>query len=445
MAEYQRILRKCPALCKATTNIQKELVTEEQLSYCNVFAPVLVSFIDWVLMEAVRTQKKRLYFLARDGYQMYVAARHICRERGLDLECRYLEGSRYAWRIPQFAVEGDSCIDKICLGGIDVNFKKIMRRAGLTEEEGKRIAGELGWIDQYDRILSYQEVVKLKEPLRNHQNFMALVFSHSRDTYENTIGYLEQEGLLEDVPYALVDSGWVGTLQETLQQLLQSAGYAKKLEGFYFGLYETPRSQNKGIYHGFYFSPEQGLKRKVYFSNCLFESVFSAPYGMTMGYCKRGERFEPVYASERNLNHEQLSRNTVLLEKYLEEYTKCEEQYAKNSAKRTLQCMYQLLKRFMGKPTEAEVLAYGNNLFSDDVTEEFVQQVAVELSEEEIRNQFFLRKILIMLGIRKGEIRESAWLEGSIVRSRKKVGVCLLHTAWYKYVLYIRKRLKGGI
>ena len=39
-----------------------------------VLGPALSAFVRWVLAEAVRTGKKRLYFLARDGYFMYQTA-----------------------------------------------------------------------------------------------------------------------------------------------------------------------------------------------------------------------------------------------------------------------------------------------------------------------------------------------------------------------------------
>ena len=53
-------------------------------------------------------------------------------------------------------------------------------------------------------------------------------------------GYLRQEGLLEPVPWALVDSGWMGTTQETLGQALRLLGKSGSLRGYYAGLYRGP-------------------------------------------------------------------------------------------------------------------------------------------------------------------------------------------------------------
>ena len=40
------------------------------------------------------------------------------------------------------------------------------------------------------------------------------IYEKSDAAYETTIGYLRQEGLLDNVRYAIVDSGWVGTIQK---------------------------------------------------------------------------------------------------------------------------------------------------------------------------------------------------------------------------------------
>lgn len=46
------------------------------------------------------------------------------------------------------------------------------------------------------------------------------IYEKSDAAYETTIGYLRQEGLLDNVRYAIVDSGWVGTIQKSMQTLL---------------------------------------------------------------------------------------------------------------------------------------------------------------------------------------------------------------------------------
>ena len=101
----------------------KKIQSEKEIYEC-VLAPTLYEFVLWVLQEALQSGKKRLYFLARDGYQMYLAARQLCKQYNLDIECRYLKVSRYAVRVPEYHLLGERCLERICVGGIDVTFEK---------------------------------------------------------------------------------------------------------------------------------------------------------------------------------------------------------------------------------------------------------------------------------------------------------------------------------
>lgn len=424
--------------------------------YTGIFAPVLLGFVEWVLQEAESRGIHRLYFLARDGYQMYLAAAFLCEKRKLDLDCRYLYGSRYAWRMPQFALMGEGCLDMLCRGGIDVTFEKVMRRGGLTGEESEAVAEELGFVQNYRKILSYSEVMQLKKPLADSRLFLPFVYEHSRAAYENTMGYFRQEGLLEDVRYALVDSGWTGSLQQTLAQLLHHAGYEKQPEGFYFGLYELPPGVPEDSYHTYYFGPGYGLRKKVYFSNCLYEAVYSAPHGMTAGYERHAEVvetvpanviYQPVFYNRNNLNQVRMEQEKAWLKEYLESWHE-DGGKAKTikvtSAQRGKQT-YKRLKRFMGTPTAMEAEIYGSLLFSDDVTEEHTQPVAAKLSKTEIKSQYVWNRVLIMLGIKKQVLKDSAWIEGSVSMADGCRWWQLWNVRCYKYLVYFRKWIKRGL
>ena len=248
--------------------------------YNTAMIPVLIEFVIWVIGQAEQKGIKRLYFLSRDGYQMFLVAKDLCRKMNIDIEIRYLNVSRYSMRVPEYAMLGEKCLDRIFIGGIDVTFRRIMKRAALTDDEINDVAAECGISDELDRLLNYQEIITLKNKFASNRKLLDYIQKHSKEAYPNAIGYLKQEGLLDDIKYGLVDSGWVGTLQQTIRHLTQK----DRIDGFYFGLYETPRDEDPGMYHGFYFNPETGLDRKSYFSNCLFEAVFTSAEGMTIGY-----------------------------------------------------------------------------------------------------------------------------------------------------------------
>lgn len=395
-----------------------------------------------MLQKAVASGKKRLYFLARDGWLMYITAKEIVKARDLCIELRYLKVSRYSLRCAQYGLLGEKCLDIICVGGMDCTFQKIMKRAALTEEEGLHIAKLSGYEERYQTTLHYAEIRRLKEELKQVKLFFKYVKKHSAECYENTIGYLRQEGMLEDISYAIVDSGWIGTIQMSLQKLLSSAcGREKTVEGYYFGLYELPEDADDTLYHGYYMTPRRGIRRKVGFSVCLFETVFSAPDGMTLGYGKSGEEFIPIESESKNPNADCMEENRELLLEYIQAYTEALADIAEDSTQSESDFTEKLLKSCMGTPTKTEVEQLGSLLFCDDVLELQMQAVAADWSMEEIKRQRFLNKLLIKLNLQKEELHESGWPEGSITAVGGYTKKNLRQEKMYKYFMYIRKAI----
>ena len=141
----------------------KKARSEKEI-YERVLAPTLYEFVLWVLQEALPSGKKRLYFLARDGYQMYLAAQQLCKQYDLDIECRYLKVSRYAVRVPEYHLLGERCLERICVGGIDVTFEKIMQRTdrqrGRGDRSACRVHGELQKSHQLSRGHAVERLLK---------------------------------------------------------------------------------------------------------------------------------------------------------------------------------------------------------------------------------------------------------------------------------------------
>lgn len=468
---YQRILNKRPEYLTAIRKTEEALMPKEALGtgevlkpkevlgtgevlepelstriYLYTMVPALIEFVNWVLDEAVQSGKKRLYFLSRDGYQMYLTACRLTKLRGIEMDCRYLHVSRYSMRVPSYHLELENCLDLICVGGIDVTLEKILRRTALSTEEAAEVIYSIGWQDKYNKILNYRQVQELKQILRCKKKLLHYIDKHSREAYENAMGYLAQEGLLSEVPYALVDSGWVGTLQQSVERLIHSKKEDIRVEGYYFGLYELPKDVDATTYHAWYFTPDSGLVRKVHFSNSLFETICSAGEGMTEGYDWEGRRYLPVLGPSGNPNGEQMRRNAEALDVFLKYNGEAAIPGSGHNGERTGSCrrlVQRLFDKMMANPTELEVEAYGNNLFSDDVVDRNWKQVAAELSEEQIKDQRLLHKLWILAGCRRADIHESAWIEGSIVRcGGRRMKRNLLHARFYKYFVYARKQIR---
>jgi len=432
---------------QALQSCVNQLLTAYDMLFLHVFAPVLVEYVRWVLDQAVSSGKKRLYFLARDGWMMYQVALALGRagaplQDGKDvLELRYLKGSRYAFRIAEYWLMGEACLDRICVGGIDITFEKLMKRAALTDEEACHVARLAGYEKNYRKPLNYAQIQEIKSRLKQIKIFFKYVHSHSRACYKDTVGYFQQEGLLQEIPYAIVDSGWIGTIQSSLERLLsEAAGKLMRLEGYYFGLYEIPKNRDRQLYHPFYITPEGTIRRKTFFSICLFEALCSSPEGMTLGYREWEGHYSPTESKSKNPNAALMERSNELLTMYSEAYAEAGRQMGNVSTETP--DIEKLLSLCMGSPTKVEAEELGSLLFCDDVLELQMQPVAAEWDEEEIKKQRFLRKLLIKLNIRREELHESGWPEGSITLAEGHVTKNLRQERIYKRFMYIRKAIK---
>lgn len=435
----------------AVSAVQREQTVIWETASC-ILAPALNSFVLWVLKEAVRRGIQRLYFLARDGYFLYETARYYANAYKLPVECRYLYASRYSLRVPMYHTDLQEALAYITLGGLDVTLYKALRRAPLTEEQinvvAERILNYFPAVPDKHAQIPREQLGALKEILKKDAEFLELVTENSKAAYPLMLAYFRQEGLGEHVPMAIVDSGWVGSMQKLLGDIRRELGVKEALEGYYFGLYEIPKDVERSRYHTYFFSPEGDIKRKVHFSNCLFEGVFSAPHGMTLAYRQMGIHVEPVMAEIAGKRREQLLmlktcfagyQAALLKEKSRKNFWKLAEEMTDKGARKVVE---RLLSMLMSRPGHEEAMAFGKMDFTDDVLEYGGNQMAAKLTERELFDNHLGRRIMREIFSKPRKQKESAWYEGSVMaygepKNRRRH---LNSYRRYKYVLYYRKR-----
>ncbi len=109
------------------------------------------------LQETLQSGKKRLYFLARDGYQMYLAAQQLCKQYDLDIECQISQSVKICGACAGISSSRERCLERICVGGIDVTFEKNHAACSTDRQRGRgdrstcRVHGELQKSHQLSR------------------------------------------------------------------------------------------------------------------------------------------------------------------------------------------------------------------------------------------------------------------------------------------------------
>ena len=381
--------------------------------------PVVYSYVEWILKEAENRQIKKLYFLARDGYLLKIVAEKMALCLGLEIECRYLYCSRQALRIPSYHLIGEEAFDLLLQGGFFLTPRSVLARARLDGEQTEAILDELE-IEERNKPLSKKEFAVFSERLRKNERFRNLVFEISRRSYTPALEYFKEAGLFDSELVAIVDSGWTGSMQRTLRQLLQSGGFAGKIIGFYFGLYTPQKSSEDGEYLSFYFNFRVGFWRKLFFNNNLFEIMLSAPHGMTVGYEKKEDAAAPVLSAPHS------KKQNALIEKQIEgalEYAEkrlSESPRNQKKKRNPLRECYKILKRAMVYPTVSEAELFSHLAFCDDVTEKYKRPLADKSMLKELNNYLIPKRLLRRLAGKKEYERAGIfWIYGVIAYSKK--------------------------
>ncbi len=423
-----------------------------------VLAPALNGFVVWVLSQAMMRGIRRLYFLARDGYFMYQTACRYVEAFRLPVECRYFYCSRYSVRIPSYHLALEKAMSYITLGGLNVTVEKIYLRAGFDkmQRDAMHKAGLLPY--GKDEQIPRRELAFIKKQLSDSRLFTENLIKNSRRALPAYEQYLRQEGMLEEIPAALVDSGWVGTMQKELDESLKRLGRKSSLSGFYWGLYEVPSDVDRSRYHTYFFSPEGQLRRKTLFNNCLFETVFTAPHGMTLSYRIKKEKIWPVFSE---ISDERIKRLTwmenrlaewqrrflqqklsIIREAVCDSFDRLTKDFQKKETQRVIAKNMEL---FMHHPTKEEARVFGQMDFTDDILEGRGNHIAAELSQKELFENHLISRVVRELFLGGGYVRQSPWYEGSAALCGKHSGYHILQYTGYKYLLYYRKEKKRQI
>lgn len=268
----------------------------------DVAGPLLFGFVYWCLRQAVDRGIRRLYFVARDGQVLHKVACQICAAWGLQVECRYLYGSRQAWRIPALSGIGAEEVEWAAPSDHELSVTHVLARLGLEPGLLQALLVEQGFAPgQWREPLSSAQLERFRRVLVL-DGVQRLAVQGATRARALLLRYLEQEGVLEGTPFALVDMGWNGNLQRCLGRSLRLAGHPDKarLTGFYFGLRReatVPEGHTMLDYWSQLDEPGHDLESQ---NISMFEMITAADHGSTTHYEAAGAAVVPRLTAPQN-------------------------------------------------------------------------------------------------------------------------------------------------
>jgi predicted HAD superfamily hydrolase len=266
---------------------------------------ILVTFLKWLHERVERHGIEKLYFCARDGSLIQRA----WQAAGMDQISSATTAYLYVARRPLNLAAGylDSSDGRLTSDLISflessynnsISMLSALSRAGLGGSDSpivSTLTREFG--DIAKTSLNDQTRPGFQGALQANAKFVRAVLYKD---YLSLIAYLRQEGLFNSQRHAMVDMGWHGSMQRSLQRLMHDQGAKGSLRGFYYGLWPAALRNiaGAGPMECAFNSPfhprneRPGLVESV----AILEELHMAPHGTVTGYRNMDACWEPVLA-----------------------------------------------------------------------------------------------------------------------------------------------------
>lgn len=240
--------------------------------------PLYMGIYNWIKKE-LSNDNKKVFFIARDGYNLYEMMKDELGDRA-----KYLSVSRRSMMyagitdiddrtlslIPPFTF-GQSLCEIIDFYELPVVFKDKVKDAGFESIN--------------DTIAEIGDIVKFRELYTLCKDEFLDFCKKER---EEIVQYLALQGFFEPEVYAF-DCGWNGSSQFLLDRIIEASGRDTRVHFFYIGIFDTEKSRaqlsgkNYDTFlfdHSTNYSVQESVKQAV----AVFELFFGAPSGMTIKY-----------------------------------------------------------------------------------------------------------------------------------------------------------------
>lgn len=281
-------------VARINSNVKERTLAHQTLFNLGVgvAGPILFGYVAWLLDEAEREGFERLYFVARDGQVLLEIAEVLAERKKQKIELHYLYGSRQAWHLPSLldidedALEWITCQDPVLTLGIVAN------RLSMEPKELGGILAAAGFAEKdMGDFLSGHEVTCLRQILSGDASMRVEILNRAKFAREVALDYFRQEGLLDNVKWAMVDLGWFGRMHNSLCKILSLYTSQDFPPCFYFGL---ARSNEKVVGKKPYLFNPSSSPQEFYTGMAfieLLEIFSSADHGSTVAYrlCSNGK------------------------------------------------------------------------------------------------------------------------------------------------------------
>lgn len=272
-----------------------------------VLAPLLCAFVQGVLEACLKEKIRRVYFFSREGWllqKIWDILAPVLHPAAAIPEASYLYVSR-------MALAGPSCAQGMVQGNADIvflpagnrDFRDVCRVFGLTPEPFAPHLARYGLTAE--TVLSCTqdgfdlENRRLFNLLFRDEPFQDEVRAQTADANLALQRYLEDQGFFAQPTVALVDIGWMGTIQRYLYDAVKHRPDAPACRGYVLAATrgvdfpEEPKNTLRGLLYDRDRFDLAGSS--ILYARDIFEEACRAPHPTLNAYALEGEGYKLVF------------------------------------------------------------------------------------------------------------------------------------------------------
>lgn len=255
------------------------------------------SFIQWLIESSIKDSIEELYFLSRDGYIMKKVYDILSQYNSNAPKSQYIYASRRAFNIASIEDLDEDTINFLVSGTSILTVSDFINRIGLNYIDFIDDIKSVGFNDEKHKVETGEDYHKLR-------NLYKRIFPHikrkAQSERETIIRYLEEVRITHHNKIGIVDIGWHGSLQKSLNNLINNILSKKvKIKGYYLGTFGKAKDViQQGMELEGYIC---NLGEPIYFEDLIktsveiFEFIHTAPHGSVIKFVDDSGSVKPIF------------------------------------------------------------------------------------------------------------------------------------------------------
>lgn len=259
--------------------------------------PLLLGFLQWLLASVIKNKVEAIYFLARDGFFVKQAFDQLYADRVHNVSTHYMYASRRLFNFAAITELDAESVAFLTSGTSCLTVAGFLERISIRPSDCFDEIRSSGFEDDQVYVRSGRDYECLRKLMYAIEPLILDQANKERVILQK---YLQQVALDHHSKVMIVDLGWHGSLQVSLEKLKQIYGLDTEFKGRYLGTFPRAAEFTNSGHDIQGFLCDAGIPETNYtdIRKCveIYEWLFSAPHGTICGLSQNGSEIVPKYA-----------------------------------------------------------------------------------------------------------------------------------------------------